>query len=196
MTPPRSRYWAIYPLVLLWLSVTAALYIRPAASTLIGAVIIIAVASSRSFMRRDPWTLADHITITRLGLIIIFCATALTAPGFNWPATAGGAGPLALDGIQGVGAPHIGTGASGAVIIIAVASSRSFMRRDPWTLADHITITRLGLIIIFCAPALTAPGFNWPATAVGAVALALDGIDGVAARHIGTTAAGAVFDES
>ena len=115
MTPPRSRYWVIYPLVLLWLSVTAALYIRPAASTLIGAVMIIAVASSRSFMRRDPWTLADHITITRLGLIIIFCATALTAPGFNWPATAVGAVALALDGIDGVAARHIGTTAAGAV---------------------------------------------------------------------------------
>ncbi len=115
MAPPRSRLWVIYPLALLWLSVTAALYIRPAASTLIGAVVIIAVAGSRSFMRRDPWTLADHITTTRLGLIIVFCALILGAPGFNWLATAVGAVALALDGIDGVAARHIGTTTAGAV---------------------------------------------------------------------------------
>src|SRR5699024_99191 len=102
MTQPRSRYWAIYPLDLQWLSVTAALYIRLAASTLIGAVIIIAVASSRCFMRLDPWTLCDQIPISRLGLIIFFCATVLTAPGFICPATAVWAVARALDGIDGV----------------------------------------------------------------------------------------------
>src|SRR5699024_2835003 len=115
MTPPRSRYWVIYPLVLLWLSVTAALYIRPAASTIMVAVMVIAVASSRRFMGRDPSILADPINFTRLALIIIFCATAPTAPGFNWPATAVGAVALALDGIDGVAARHIGTTAAGAV---------------------------------------------------------------------------------
>jgi len=115
MTPPRSRLRVLYPVALLWLSVTAALYIRPAIGTLIGAVVIIAVAGSRSFIRRDPWTLADHITTTRLGLIIIFCAMTLTAPGFNWPATTVGAAALALDGIDGVAARYVGTTASGAV---------------------------------------------------------------------------------
>lgn len=115
MTPPRSRLRVLYPVALLWLSVTAALYIRPAIGTLIGAVVIIAVAGSRSFIRRDPWTLADHITTTRLGLIINFCAMTLTAPGFNWPATTVGAAALALDGIDGVAARYVGTTASGAV---------------------------------------------------------------------------------
>lgn len=115
MTPPRSRLRVLYPVALLWLSVTAALYIRPAIGTLIGAVVIIAVAGSRSFIRRDPWTLADHITTTRLGLIINFCAMTLTAPGFNWPATTVGAVALALDGIDGVAARCVGTTASGAV---------------------------------------------------------------------------------
>src|SRR5699024_2439571 len=115
MKPPRSRLRVLYPLGLLWLRVSAALYIRPAIGTLISAEVLIAVAGSRSFIRRDTWSLADPITTTRLGLIINFCAMTRTAPGFNWPATTVGAVALALDGIDGVAARCVGTTASGAV---------------------------------------------------------------------------------
>lgn len=114
MTPTRSRLWVFYPFTLLWLSAAAALYIRPDISTLIGAVGIIAVAGGRSFMRRGPWTLADDITTTRLGLILIFCALALGEPGFSWLATVVGAVALALDGVDGVVARYLGSTAAGA----------------------------------------------------------------------------------
>lgn len=83
-----------------------------------------------------------------------------------------------------------------SLLVIAAGSGRSLLRRERWTPADTITTTRLGLIVVFCSLAWLQPGFGWPAVVVGAVALALDGVDGAIARRTGSTDAGAAYDEA
>lgn len=41
-------------------------------------LLILGVGAGRSLRRGEPWTLADHVTTTRLGLILVFCATTLS----------------------------------------------------------------------------------------------------------------------
>jgi|GEM_PF-1676026 len=91
--------------------------------------------------------------------------------------------------------PHWGTAVL-SVLVIGVGAGRSLARGESWTLADQVTTTRLGLIVIFCALGLPGPGFSWLAVTVGAVALALDGVDGFVARRTGSTVAGAIYDEA
>ena len=92
--------------------------------------------------------------------------------------------------------PHWSTAVL-SVLVIGVGAGRSLTRRvEPWTLADHVTTTRLGLIVIFCAVAWSGPGFSWPAVTIAAVALALDDVDGFVARRTGSTVAGAYYDEA
>lgn len=91
--------------------------------------------------------------------------------------------------------PHWGTAVLSA-LVIGVGAGRSLARGESWTLADQVTTTRLGLIVIFCALGLPGPGFDWLAVTVGAVALALDGVDGFVARRTGSTATGAIYDEA
>lgn len=83
-----------------------------------------------------------------------------------------------------------------SLLVIAIGAGHSSLRHERWTLADHITTTRLGLIIVFCALVAGEVGFSWTAVAVGTVALALDAVDGRVARKIGTTRAGAAYDEA
>lgn len=91
--------------------------------------------------------------------------------------------------------PTVSTVVAGA-LVVAIGAGRSIRRWDHWTLADHVTTFRLGLIVVFCALAWDGPGFPWPAVALGAVALALDAMDGMVARRYGSTAAGAAYDEA
>ena len=89
-----------------------------------------------------------------------------------------------------------------AVLCIAVAAlgaTRSLLRRETWTAADDLTTLRLGLIVVFTALIVRAddgPEFPWIAVLPGAVALALDGVDGNIARRTGTTRAGGLYDET
>lgn len=84
-------------------------------------------------------------------------------------------------------------------LALAVAgSARSLLRSEPWTAADDLTSARFGAVVVVTALLLSRemPAFPWPAVALGAVALALDGVDGQVARRRGTTRAGAAYDET
>ena len=84
-------------------------------------------------------------------------------------------------------------------LALAVAgSARSLLRSEPWTAADDLTSARFGAVVVVTALLLSreTPAFPWPAVALGAVALALDGVDGQVARRRGTTRAGAAYDET
>lgn len=91
--------------------------------------------------------------------------------------------------------PHWSTAVI-STLVIGIGAGRSMMRSERWTLADHVTTTRLGLIVIFCAVGLPGPGFSWSVVTIAAVALALDGVDGFIARRTGSTVAGAGYDEA
>lgn len=80
--------------------------------------------------------------------------------------------------------------------MIGVGAGRSLARGESWTLADQVTTTRLGLIVNFCALGLPGPGFDRLTVTVGAVALALGGVDGLVARRPGSTVGGAAYDEA
>ena len=83
-------------------------------------------------------------------------------------------------------------------LVAVIGAARSLSRRDPWTRADDLTTLRLGLIVIVSALFLSGdgPGFSWTAAALGATALAMDGLDGKIARSTGSTRAGALYDET
>lgn len=83
-----------------------------------------------------------------------------------------------------------------AVLLAVLGAGRSLTRREPWGRADDITTLRLGLLLVFTALVVDGPGFGWAAVAVGALALALDAVDGPVARRSGQTAAGAAYDET
>lgn len=83
-----------------------------------------------------------------------------------------------------------------SLLIVAIGAARSLLRKESWFLADNITTTRLGLIIVFSALALLGTGFSWFMVGIGSVALALDTCDGFVARRTIITAAGASYDEA
>lgn len=114
MKRPRSRAWFPYPLAVLGVCVVIALSIRPHWSTVVISVLVIGIGAGRSLVRREPWMPADHVTTTRLGLIVIFCAVGLPGPGFSWPAVTIAAVALALDGVDGFVARRTGSTVAGA----------------------------------------------------------------------------------
>lgn len=84
------------------------------------------------------------------------------------------------------------------LLVFAVGSTRSLLRRPPWTAADDITTARLGVVVVVTALLLAdgRPGFSWPAVLLGYAALSMDAADGLVARRTGSTDAGALYDES
>lgn len=115
MSPTRTPYWWGIPATLLCLSVTAALLIQPHWTTAVMSLLILGVGAGRSLRRGEPWTLADHVTTTRLGLILVFCATTLSDIGFSWSTVLIGAVALSLDGVDGVIARQTGSTEAGAI---------------------------------------------------------------------------------
>lgn len=120
MSVNGSEHWLIYPITLLCLCVTAALLLHPGWLTVILGLFVIAIGAGQSLFRREPWMLADHITTTRLGLIIVWCALVPGETGFSWPAVIVGAVALALDGPDGVVARKTGGTHAGAAYDEAV----------------------------------------------------------------------------
>ncbi|SFV21928.1 CDP-alcohol phosphatidyltransferase family protein [Micrococcus terreus] len=92
--------------------------------------------------------------------------------------------------------PHPATLAL-CVLVAVAGSARSLRRSDPWTAADDLTSLRCAAVVVVTALLLDREtlAFPWPAVLLGAVALAMDGVDGQVARRRGTTRAGARFDE-
>lgn len=107
--------------------------------------------------------------------------------------------PLAVLGLAAACAllvsPTVLTAAFAAFIAI-IGAARSLAHREPWGPADDITTIRLGLVIVFAALVPADHRFGWAAIGVGAIALALDGVDGRVARRTVRTDAGAEYDET
>lgn len=120
MSANGSEHWLIYPITLLCLCITAALLLHPGWLTVILSLLVAAVGAGQSLLRREPWMLADHITTTRLGLIIVWCALVADQTGFSWPAVLVGAVALALDAADGVAARKTGSTHAGAAYDEAV----------------------------------------------------------------------------
>lgn len=83
------------------------------------------------------------------------------------------------------------------VAVLAVGAGPRLRLGGPWTPADTVTACRLALIVVcVCQIIHSPPGLNWSAVIIGALALALDGLDGFVARRTQVTEAGAGFDET
>ncbi|SDS90531.1 Phosphatidylglycerophosphate synthase [Brevibacterium siliguriense] len=84
-----------------------------------------------------------------------------------------------------------------AAAVTAIGVGPRLRRGRPWTPADTVTACRLALIVVCtCQIIHSPPGLNWSAVIIGALALALDGVDGFVARRTQITEAGAGFDET
>lgn len=84
-----------------------------------------------------------------------------------------------------------------ALAVLVIGGLTRLRRGAPWTPADAVTATRLGLAVVCVSLLLTdGPGLSWSAVAVGSAALALDALDGYIARRTRATEAGAAFDET
>lgn len=62
------------------------------------------------------------------------------------------------------------------LLVTAIGAGQSLLRREPWTLAHHITTTRLGLIIVWSALVTVQTGFSWPSHGHGLTLVASESL--------------------
>lgn len=117
------------------------------------------------------------------GLTMVAVVTAL----FGWT----------LQMQAGWSAAHVLSGllAYGVLAVIVGAAAVWHLGEMPFGLANQVTLLRSGLVCLIAGGLVASGGMTWSLALVGALALALDGVDGLIARRRGLSSRfGARFD--